>query len=235
VEVINAGVPTWTSTQELFLLTTEVLDWEPDVVVIYDGRNDLHYGVLPDAQPHWLPRASQQLTYLEDSQNPWRRNFMTFFLIDTLLIHPRDRSHPEADMSNRNGVQWGYQPHQDIVDAYARNLDSMSALLIANDVQPLLIFQPSLLTTSKPLTDLEQDNLDALQPAYIDAMAIMLRDARLVAEDVAQERAIPWVDFSSIFDDEVGLMLVDDVHQSNAGNEVLARRLGEILSPLAPQ
>ncbi len=234
IEVINAGVPTWTSTQELFLLATEVLNWEPDLVIVYDGRNDLHYGVLPNAEPNLLPRASQQMAYLEDYQDPWRRNFMTYYLIDTRVIHPRDLSNQQAEISNPDGIPVNYALHQNIIETYARNLDSMSALLTANGVETLMVFQPNLLTTNKPLTAYEQTNLDALQSTYTEAMLAMLREAAIAAEQVAQQRNVQWADFSGVFDDEASLMLLDDVHQSNAGNTVLAQKLSEIIAPMIP-
>lgn len=55
-EVINAGVPSYTSTQELFLVATQVIYWNPDMVITYDGYNDMTFGVRPSWQPNWQGR-----------------------------------------------------------------------------------------------------------------------------------------------------------------------------------
>ena len=62
----------------------------------------------------------------------------------------------------------------------------------------------------------------------------MLREASTGAEQVAQRRNVRWVDLSGVFDEKSALMLLDDVHQSNAGNVVLAQRLLEIIAPMIP-
>lgn len=39
-QVINAGMTAYVSTQELILLTTQILDFNPDLVIVLDGYND---------------------------------------------------------------------------------------------------------------------------------------------------------------------------------------------------
>ena len=51
-EVYNFAVFTYNSTQELFVLETEVLDYAPDFVIIFSGINDFGWGV----EGHWQPR-----------------------------------------------------------------------------------------------------------------------------------------------------------------------------------
>ena len=37
---VNAGAPAWNSTQELFRLAYQILDYQPALVITYDGAND---------------------------------------------------------------------------------------------------------------------------------------------------------------------------------------------------
>src|SRR5262249_54590414 len=63
VEVVNGGAPAYVSGQELARLIYEVVDLEPDVVIVYDGFNDLNSPLLFDPRPGypsnfaWLERA----------------------------------------------------------------------------------------------------------------------------------------------------------------------------------
>ncbi len=41
IEVINAGIPAITSTDELHLITSKIIEFEPDLIIIYDGFNDV--------------------------------------------------------------------------------------------------------------------------------------------------------------------------------------------------
>ena len=47
IEVINSGMPGVDSRKELLLLQNELLDFAPDLVVVYDGFNDLRSGASP--------------------------------------------------------------------------------------------------------------------------------------------------------------------------------------------
>ena len=42
IEVINAGVPGYTSWETLINFQFRVLDIEPDLIIIYHGTNDTH-------------------------------------------------------------------------------------------------------------------------------------------------------------------------------------------------
>jgi lysophospholipase L1-like esterase len=44
VEVMNAGVAGFNSGQELLYLLTEIVHYTPDVIVVYDGWNDMEFG-----------------------------------------------------------------------------------------------------------------------------------------------------------------------------------------------
>ena len=41
VQVINAGIPAYSSTPEYQMLKTRLIDYQPDLVIMYDGWNDL--------------------------------------------------------------------------------------------------------------------------------------------------------------------------------------------------
>lgn len=47
VEVINAGVPGYTSWESLINLQLRVLDLAPDLIVVYHGTNDVHARLVP--------------------------------------------------------------------------------------------------------------------------------------------------------------------------------------------
>ncbi|HEY0079679.1 MAG TPA: hypothetical protein VGB73_13780 [Pyrinomonadaceae bacterium] len=51
VKVYNWGLPAYVSGQELTLLAHTVLDYKPDLVVVYDGANDIIFPYLVDPRP----------------------------------------------------------------------------------------------------------------------------------------------------------------------------------------
>ena len=53
VEVINAGIESCVSKQSIIYLLFTVLDYEPDIVILYDGANDLGNILLYEARPNY--------------------------------------------------------------------------------------------------------------------------------------------------------------------------------------
>ena len=47
VEVVNAGYPGWNSWESLINLEFNILDIEPDAIIIYHGTNDVHARLVP--------------------------------------------------------------------------------------------------------------------------------------------------------------------------------------------
>jgi len=81
VEVINAGVPGWVSTENLLYLQLCILPLKPDIVVVYEGRNE----VFPQAFNGYKPDYSH---YRRGDYNMARSNYLhkCLFRISNLLM-----------------------------------------------------------------------------------------------------------------------------------------------------
>lgn len=71
VEVINAGVPGYTLLDDIVRFERELAAYRPDVVVLYEGHNDL-FGTFRDAT-HPVAHADPRRPDLVDAQTPWGR------------------------------------------------------------------------------------------------------------------------------------------------------------------
>ena len=67
---MNAAVPSWNSLQEFYRLACQILDYEPDLVITYDGSNDAtlayHYWQEGLDYPAGTPDSFDQLHALVD-------------------------------------------------------------------------------------------------------------------------------------------------------------------------
>ena len=45
-EVVNAGVPAWTTTHERILIENKLIDLQPDIIIMISGANDAHWALL---------------------------------------------------------------------------------------------------------------------------------------------------------------------------------------------
>lgn len=63
--VVNAGVPSWNSTQEFYRMSMELLSYKPTLIIVYDGFNDAAVGFTYLSQqknyPPGTPESYQDL------------------------------------------------------------------------------------------------------------------------------------------------------------------------------
>jgi lysophospholipase L1-like esterase len=230
-EVINAGVPGYTSTQEMFLIETQVLSWEPDLVLVYDGRNDMFEASMPDYTPYLTQRNREVALSQRGSDTPLRQHLFTWDLIARYVLRADQQEHPEQDYATPRGAHHAYHAHPEGLDVYQSNLETIAIVLQGYGVQPAMAFQPTLITTAKPLTEAEVGLLDELDSRFVAAQQELLPEAALRMGAVAEAHDVPWVDLSGVFDEQTDRMFLDDVHQTDAGNALIAQALLEMLEP----
>ena len=154
VEVLNAGVPAWTSFECLTSLAFRVLPMSPDVVLFYLSTNDAesalwpaptadnaHYRrVWPTFRPSPLERTLERsILYLA-----WRRYF-TDHLTQRADLGYQSKRLPEGPAGERLArfeapALDGPLPEQGF-ENFRRNLVSMVALARAHGAQPVLLTQ----------------------------------------------------------------------------------------------
>src|SRR6185436_1319072 len=143
LEVVNAGAPAYVSGQELARLIFEVVDLEPDVVIVYDGFNDLNSPLIFDARPGY------------PSNFAWRErtaHFNSFRQLLSYRIQLGLQSSGVGFWARRlRGVPDGAVPaapalDAEIIETYRRNLDRMVLLAQARGIRTVCVFQPTLLT-----------------------------------------------------------------------------------------
>jgi lysophospholipase L1-like esterase len=228
-EVINAGVPGYTSTQELFLVETQILDWNPDLVLIYDGRNDMFEASMPDYLPYWNQRNEEVMSFLSGNEDVLRAHLFSWDLLSRRVF--QIEQHPERDYNTPRGERHAYTMHQEALEVYASNLETVTIVLQGYGVQPAMAFQPILTTTHKPLSETEQAILDSLDGQFLAAQRELVPGAIARMGEVAERYDVPWIDLSDVYDESSETMFLDDVHQNDAGNTLIAQALFEMLEP----
>jgi len=151
VRVYNFGVVASVSGMELARLVHEVLDLDPDVVVLYDGANDITVPVLYDPRPGYHPNL-----YVVES-NP----FLTgrFSVVGWLLsrsrlariLFPRwleEKLFPMARLREEAG--WGSDAWRDeIARIYVGNVDKAASIARGRNAEFAAILQPMLYFKSR--------------------------------------------------------------------------------------
>ncbi|MBK7874476.1 MAG: SGNH/GDSL hydrolase family protein [Planctomycetes bacterium] len=214
VEVINAGVPGYTSFESLILLALRALEWQPDYVLYYDNTNDVHPRLVEPAV-----FASDDAGYRkpwDDDVRWWDHSLVVRWLGVQMGFSPRNalvdratreenQARDKADALARNSPQW-----------FRRNLEEMSALCAARGSKLVLASWAS--CPSKG--DFAGEEL--YQRAF--------RENNAVLAEVARSNKLPWFDFEPAMSKDPELW-ADGAHVNERGAalkaELFARFVAE--------
>lgn len=252
---VNAGVPSWNTTQEMYRLVYQLLDYQPSLIVAYDAANDLSIALdYFDKGLSFPPGTPESFDVLES-------------LIDDIRGVPRDasagvplykrllyRAFPNVAprvrtwvLGPRDGAQAPRAPvPQELIrktaDKYVENIALMRDIAHARGARFVGVFQPVLW-----LHDNTGGELSGYEGA--DDAGHYRTFRRLILESRA-ELAPEYLDFSDVFDahydtisafDRFGssdvsedAIFLDPVHLSDRGNEIVAREIRDYLAAETP-
>ena len=156
IEVINGGIVSCVSRQSIAELVFTVASYKPDIVILYDGYNDLFLPITYESRPNF-PYNFQTM---EDAWNAWRENreeplwrvILSRSYVFNLLSHVRPAN---TGAQAAEGFYMGanaLRPQQIIdnpalvrehVAAYLSNWRSLIALAPAYRYLPVCVLQPT--------------------------------------------------------------------------------------------
>jgi hypothetical protein len=233
----NFGVLSFVSGQELALLVHRLIDLKPDLVIAYDGGNDLYEPWVYDPRPGYpfnFVTEEEAMTALANAEGDAKT--LSSFARDSALVQAllgttdwfnrmTLRLQRLRSKANYGTALW----KEAVANAYARNLTVIchvargNGALFAGYLQPLLAY-------SKPL--------DASQAAATggDAMVQGLREQRDMAlRAIGAQFPAPSVeagcrfgDLSRILQDDAAAF-TDAIHVDNKSNQMIGRRIAEDL------
>jgi hypothetical protein len=154
IEVINAGIQSCVSRQSLTELLFSVVDYHPDVVMLYDGGNDLGMPLVYDSRPNF-PYNFQSMQeawdlYRDERTQPlWRVALgrSNLYRLIRARLHPDDRNmaaNPDTPYIGTKAIPAtrilsDHAYVHDHVAAYLSNWQKLVELSTAYHYQPILI------------------------------------------------------------------------------------------------
>jgi len=225
VDVVNAGVPNWSSRENLENLELRVLPLRPDLVVFYQGRNDL----MPQAYDNFEPDYShfrKRQPYRETNALPKQLHrishaFMLFehhgssfgLFWDALAEDPlygslRYENHPSPE-----GVTENLRDHERRTAPFRDRVDQMITLTKAAGALPVLAtlaFVPDKYASSA----LHRDD------RFLPALAAQMKRNNDVTRALAKARGVVLADTAVVAEHEE--LFHDDCHMQPAGHRMRA-------------
>ncbi|HEV2863510.1 MAG TPA: hypothetical protein VGX48_21025 [Pyrinomonadaceae bacterium] len=233
VRVYNWGVPGFVSGQELSLLAHTVSDYRPDLVIVYDGSNDIYSPYSSDPRPgnpyDWQTQDDPgELHDVTLTKLAARSSLLTlaFSRFTNNRLDPR-RSEGEA---LRPGAGYGSEDwRQRIASVYAGNQRKMCAFARGAGFELAVYLQP-LLPFKRPLAPAEESlwNPPEYQSHAGDTYR-RIRQAMGGADSFNRGAGCHFFDLSDIFLNHDEEVYVDFVHVTNDGNGFIAGHIYERL------
>jgi lysophospholipase L1-like esterase len=233
-EVLNGGVPGWTSTEILVNFALCVLPLEPDVVVLQPGRNE----IFPQAYNHFRPDYTHfrrpgfsfvVSNYGHKELFRWSRLFMCLCTVrGDRFGWSETEEHPLY-----GGIVWENKPtvaealanvrEPERLDTFRRNLEGIVELCGARKIGLLVTtmqFRPELMAFQElaPSPDLDR------------ALSDLLDRDNDVLREVASRAGVPVAETAKITDRRE--LFVDDSHLTPEGHALQAQIVYEKLIPL---
>jgi lysophospholipase L1-like esterase len=235
--VYNFGVFSYVSGQELALLVHRLIDLEPDLVIAYDGGNDLVSPWVYDPRPGYpynfyaLHEALKELASNLRASSKTLRGLMTDSAVVQAIVGTTDLASRAGRDADRHRVGYGGEAwRRAAVDTYARNVAAMcrvaraSGARFAGFFQPLLVYSPAVDPSRLARLGGSEELVSGIRDQRARVPAAV--GARLAA--IASEEECRFSDLSDLLADDSDAYW-DLVHVDNAGNRLVGARIAEEL------
>ena len=139
VEVINAGVPGYNSNDELNLIKNKIVNYNPELIIIYDGINDI-----------WLPynkTADHELYLLQYTYKKYFHFYKTPQVINNIIEEQKRPIYTKF-----KGVNYDLD---DRAELWKNNISTICEIGKQEGFKTLVFLQPFLGAGNKSLSDVE--------------------------------------------------------------------------------
>ena len=220
VQVSNFGESGYVSTQNLLSLLLELRSGNlPDVVVFYDGANDLFAAIQAG---HAGTPQNEDNRHREFNLSKHRGKLAALMLRKSFVGIDRFATWLRRDEEASSSEIETDALAAEVVSLYTRNLQIAEALSRRFGFATLYYWQPSVFSKSQRTP--YEDSLVASRSAR--ERALFARAGQGVAGSRELAMIDGFEDLSNAFDDTSAPVFFDFIHVSEAGNAVLAEAIG---------
>ncbi len=213
IEVINAGTPSFTSSQELSVVENKLVNFEPDLVVIYDGTNDLN---LPYGH---IPAKTSFRSTITDGFNRylpfWETIPITYHLLNNFGNEEKSFTFDSSTTELK-------------VDLWKNNIRKICEIGNEQNFDVVILLQPILGSGNKKLTEHEQKQFDRFDHEKVLKSYQNFSNELIYLEDHCTQV----LDFRNIFDSYDGELYFDNAHVKYQANKIIAENIFNMTYPI---
>lgn len=212
IEIINAGIPGYTTYQELEFLKIYGLDMEPDLVVLGFVFNDVYYKYLhkPVEGSFLGPEPTVQLHRFDTNTFPgilFARSYLahkSFFALERFV--KKSRGYPDFSFERRDDFYLAWKDYG--WDETTELIGEMKDLLQKKNIQLMVVVFP--------LSDQLDDNYLQINKEYV-------RYPQQRIKQICDNNHIPFLDLTEpLYQNGGTTLFTDGIHLNGKGNDIVA-------------
>jgi lysophospholipase L1-like esterase len=238
IEVINAGVSSYTTVESLINLELRLLDYQPNMIVIYHAINDLRGNWIPNFKSDYThytksweyETTSEYLAKFEDVGDSFLEENSVFYWI----VRNRLQNWVLSRIINTHPDNYITEPVREFKTAkpFKRNILNMIAIAKLHGIE--VVLSSFALNLSKDWPDekkqkyfIEQNPFN-MSPNSIDETIDGIEAHNTVIREIAGATNVIFVDNGGIIPADESLF-TDAMHPNAAGNALLARNIADVI------
>ena len=227
IEIINAGINNANSRSETYLIRNVILDFNPDMLIVYDGWNEGQHDW------GWDDEVEDQST-LANLKNSFEVYLNSLYITKIKPYYKTPEKFQEFFTTTNNNPGEIKVPNSDLNEKKAsvwqkRWLDICS-IEDEKNFKTIITLQPILGTGNKSLTLIEQERLE--RSFERQDVIIELFDRLAVSLIQLEKTCEKTIDLRDSFDHTDKPIFYDLGHTSNYGNEIVAEKIYQNILPI---
>jgi hypothetical protein len=211
VEVINAGIPAAYSFTETNYIKNKILDYSPDLLIIYDGWNDIgldfrDYGADSNELGQKIIREIKRSEYI------------------TANVILKWYFNNKYDTTKK--IQFDDSFIDKKVEKWKNSWEEICKIGDENNINVIITLQPIVGSGNKPLSSEERDYYEHY--GHLDLLIHYEKYANALIE---LNSTCTTADLRYVFDNYSQTIYYDSGHVNDFGNEIIAQKIFELIMP----
>jgi len=253
-EILNCAVGDYSSSQSLLALTTELIMYKPDIIVVLDGFNDFSHSSWGSkfSNGDWLANTTRSFDDCLFAIQKWEnkgeeavRNYARKMSRLGIIVGKILNRQHSVVTNKTHGMVWDnpklWSIKESAISWYLENIIMLAGITWAQNIDLLHVVQPSILWThSKPLTSIEERNtivfrermpkLDDLAPEYYNLLRPKYKELQKKLKARKAKNRIILENWAELLDQSTETLFTDPIHYSDLGQSYLGTMLVKTLA-----
>jgi len=213
IEVVNAGIVSANSISEKFYIENYLLEFNPDLLIIYDGWNDSEDRILDEKLV--IDEENNNKSFLKFQNFPYYRT--PFVIYDILNSQNQEKTYPQENDDKT----------EQLISSWSSRWDTICKSGIENNYKTILTVQPIVGSGNKILTAEEKTFLSETK-IHSEVINTINGMGDALSEIKSCNKTL---DLRNVFENINEQVYVDRGHLSDFGNKIIADQLFNLSLP----